>query len=853
MAKLKWTKKSQSLLGSDYDDDGFKERVEKNQEGAKEAEMEQAYFFRRYDIFNEITPEGYTKTYLRFPQYTKYMVQKNNRVSFMGTAVGVHSTAAPARTIPDVMDFYNFDRNGGFANLPILPHIRKDDQERNKMYCRAGWPSSSKQTWKRLGNNFRILKITTKKKDKLKADSGSEKSSTIVFPKSINNQPTAKIGRKTSEANKFQDTIFSFTGIDVEFEGTYRETARSDVLVKIRFTMNSFDILERYYDSNGLEQIIDDVDTTKHLRLLDLFTPADIEETNQGIILELYTNRPDDERSFRNSVDGQPDKNNYLKLNLFIVDHTMTFDETTNKIDVEIEYRAAADMEIMSEAYSEKNLLYDGTSRDKLKRIILRSRELMQNGCYDKSAEELDKLADIPKQSANQILGGLLWQFMRDGTVRTWMDDPDFENRGYIKNYDYDATARGGVLAQFDYDDIEYHVSDSDWSIHSGLVDANLKQEMRRYHFVSLRNLLNDFIPVKYNAVDYYKVLLPFVAWPLSYEDVIARVEGDGFFLGDLPIAVELFEKWYNSKYIEENIIYLDFKTFVKDVILNYVNPALKLAWYDHPEIIKLGASSFDLIGKMKLDPNTSQKLKQPRVFTEDWDDYRYRFVPTIPEDDVQVVPYNNSDPAGSNFGDDHGEKYVFISVYVEQGGDFLAGQLDAAKNIAEKIKIISDHYLVIEGKSPYGPFKTLKLAKNDSDYLREIRLEKQGKTDISQLGAVYDATLETYPNCPDFRFFPGDYCFLYVPDFGLSMDKDNLAYKLGVGGHQIVTKVSHKIELEGHAKMTTKVTMRFWNHGIANKHNDRTTDTECDDSNISIDPVDVEIDADGGWVNPEG
>ena len=105
---------------------------------------------------------------------------------------------------------------------------------------------------------------------------------------------------------------------------------------------------------------------------------------------------------------------------------------------------------------------------------------------------------------------------------------------------------------------------------------------------------------------------------------------------------------------------------------------------------------------------------------------------------------------------------------------------------------------------------------------MREIRSIQQEIADIGQLGAVYDATLETYPNCPDFRFFPGEMCYLYIPEFGLSTNEDNLAYKLGIGGNQIITKVSHKIELEGTTKMTTSIVMRYWSSGVSMDHTNR-------------------------------
>ena len=105
-----------------------------------------------------------------------------------------------------------------------------------------------------------------------------------------------------------------------------------------------------------------------------------------------------------------------------------------------------------------------------------------------------------------------------------------------------------------------------------------------------------------------------------------------------------------------------------------------------------------------------------------------------------------------------------------------------------------------------------------------------------------------THPNCPDFRFFPGEMCYLYIPEFGLSSDKKNLAYKLGIGGHQIITKVSHKIDLEGTAKMTTELTMRYWSSGVVNDHMiDPTSQAKCESEKTKAKPT---IDT-GQFIDP--
>ena len=134
---------------------------------------------------------------------------------------------------------------------------------------------------------------------------------------------------------------------------------------------------------------------------------------------------------------------------------------------------------------------------------------------------------------------------------------------------------------------------------------------------------------------------------------------------------------------------------------------------------------------------------------------------------------------------------------------------------------------MFVEAKTPYGPFKDLTLKKNDTPYIREIRALDSNYDSIDQLGAVYDATLTTYKNCPDFRFLPGEYVYLFVPDFGFSHDKNNLAYKLGVGGRQIITNVTHTFEIGDADSAETSVTMRWINNGATGNQSKKSRNRE--------------------------
>mgnify|MGYP003152182714 CR=1 FL=1 len=849
MAKYRWSKEVEwsidcltnatSSLCPDFEEDGFKERINKNQEGVDEATLEQAFFFRRLDIFNEIIPNEGTKPLLPYPRMDQPMLVSEfwygYRMSSRGVSVG---------QICDVLDFYNYNDTKKIGNIDIFEKITNEfgndgglssvAVDRKRMYCRSGWPYSSKDNWKRMSNNFRISKITKKKTSQA---SKRHKLKTTVFPKSVS--------ERFDDGRSPQKSIIAFTGIDIEFEGTYQETARSDVMVKIRFTMDSFDLLENYYTSTG-DILLDVNDYTANpdnwVRFLDLFTPQDIDEDNLGIMLEAYTNFPDNEDCHHVYSHGNESLayGNYLKLHLHIVDHTMTFNEITNKVDVSIEYRAAVDMDKSSNPWGPENILYDEVGRKKLSKIMKNANFLVEEGCDEEASKEIDKIADIPKKEFRDHLTlNSAYRKTRGGPL-VWFDDPDLTKRGYIKNYNLTDYGTWTPETKTDLHGTDYTTDSDDFHIAYHLFEANVSSTMRSYHFIGLRNLLNEFIaPVN---MDYYKVLLPFIPHKIRG----LGNNSNGFYLGDLPIVVEHFEEWFNNKYINENRIHLDAKEVIKDIILNYVNPALKLAFWDEKETTRLTVSSVNTFGD--FDHNTKGKLKSPRV-TKD----HFGFA-----DHTQSVFFNKVIPDSTlstssinDFEDDHGNEYVIINVQLDAGPDALAGRIASLSTTREKIDEISSHHLVIEGKSPYGPWATLKIDKNNSDYIREMRLEKQGKTDISQLGAVYDVTVKTYANCPDFRFFPGAKTFLYIPDFGLSMEKDNLAYKLGLGGTQIVTKVKHNINLEDTAKMTTEVTMRFWNHGAKNAHIPPPASTSHCAESYNYDPVSVEKDDFDDWVDP--
>ncbi len=140
MAKLKWTKvidfwntaaygcPTVTGIGGcpDFDDDGFKERIEKNQKMSSpdQATLQQAFFFRRLDIFNETTGIFTTKSKLFYPEIPAATNQPMVGSSDARSRYDYHFSGGTENGgIVDVLDFYNYDRTNKIGNIDIFEKI----------------------------------------------------------------------------------------------------------------------------------------------------------------------------------------------------------------------------------------------------------------------------------------------------------------------------------------------------------------------------------------------------------------------------------------------------------------------------------------------------------------------------------------------------------------------------------------------------------------------------------------------------------------------------------------------------------------------------------------------------------
>ena len=528
-----------------FDDDtnnvkGFKTKLDHNTKGLSVPDINQAFALRRMDIFQDISGSSF------LPRMDEKM--------------------------GNVIDFKNYKDQGNIANIPIRSHLLGTGDEvrmRNGLYSRVGYPASDKRNWADMSNNFRIFKI-------INNDGGANKY--VEFPKSV----------RDNDLN----TIVSFTSIDIDFEGTYIDTARSDVSVKVRLTLDNFSLLEPYYSSKGelygqnppefKAENVDPIDSfyQNYVRFLDLLQPPEIQSMNgfpnKGILLEVYTNHPrDPDANLNLNEDYRTAFRNHLQLKLYIVDHTLSFNETTNKVDIEIEYRASADIPIFDKDPS-GNLLYTPEDTITLKKLLNTRKEQVDNGCQEAAGKTTEEINKIEKWSIKdrvdyfeQKWDGLGGYFRVERYE--WAVPSNFEKSN-------DAIDNAGQKGLESYGGNFYVPDGMSYNCGTYLRDHGYPEEHRSDYWISLHSLLVVFLPLKVQASGMYtpannQVYLPYVPIP--------GLINDSFQVGDLPINMNSFEDWYNKRYIKNNIYYLDYKTLVKDIILNYVNVYLRYAFFD--------------------------------------------------------------------------------------------------------------------------------------------------------------------------------------------------------------------------------------------------------------------------------
>ena len=128
------------------------------------------------------------------------------------------------------------------------------------------------------------------------------------------------------------------------------------------------------------------------------------------------------------------------------------------------------------------------------------------------------------------------------------------------------------------------------------------------------------------------------------------------------------------------------------------------------------------------------------------------------------------------------------------------------------------------------GIHKSIKFKRIDQPYLKEARATKEDSFVLGQLREVYNVDLTTVGNTV---FYPGMVIYIHPPiEFGVTTEKNNFAYLMGIGGYYSVIKVQSVIDQD---KFETSLECVYLSSGVCEEKDLCVSQTPQADESRSI------------------
>lgn len=333
---------------------------------------------------------------------------------------------------------------------------------------------------------------------------------------------------------------------------------------------------------------------------------------------------------------------------------------------------------------------------------------------------------------------------------------------------------------------------------------SNPKQNnMERVSFFYLADLvyfLLDPIYVDREPEEQIKVILSSFSIEIPYTgDVSLNI-------GQIPIEIEVFTKWYKDEIIDKELDSISFLEFIKRLTFYLITDIFSEICVDqqqHRRFSFMNAAINSIKdsngqGGMQFVLDTWSGYDQPILDLDIF--YRSGWLP------LATSALNQERLRPSDF-------VQYLLIYPHHRPETHAGLANALEDAKSGV-----HHLYIGANK--GILKNASFSKSDIQYLRESRMLTQGENGLLQLSSLYRANLKMIGNT---IFYPGMLLYLNPfgfggMDFGLphqgpgTTEDPNLSNIMGIGGYQKVVKVSSTISDSG--KFETDVECIFEHTG---------------------------------------
>lgn len=606
---------------------------------------------------------------------------------------------------------------------------------------------------------------------------------------------------------------YGIKSFDFSFEGTNPATARNDIVANLSLHFQSFqDFIKPRTDVYGEEyQFVDLIIfpvNKKNRKGVGTLRAEEYDPSIYRIRAEVGWMVPEKHDGLNEVLQKRGMTYDQLKKSLILtnksfylnmVDHEFSIKDD-GTVDISISYRAYIESALKSTQFDALTTPQLRKNREKFKEAMLVALE--NDNCSNeeiKTIKELFRKAE--EETIKKVYRSILLrlnesnsifyvdahvndikQFRRDG----------FFSRGLAPRLE---TASGPVLKQVStVKDMQEKASGTTEQTNQATLkllqdgvkdypDEDMKED-NRINFFYLGDLIYTILDNMYDEQGNQNIDMNNTKLLLSSFSTFGAFGGDNgtqnksFNIVDIPVSVEYFYEWFTQNVIKPKKLYYPMMDFVRDLTNNLVVSLLFDSCGQRPIDTKMrfNTGNFVLLGKgedSKVDP------------FQDWVTMSQNF-PVI-----DLAKYYGTDlPLLS---DKEGEKDIndffnYIAIYPITTTVVHPGQGNRFEDENKGIY----HFQIGRDR---GLVKKINLSKTDTQYLRESRFFRNGIDGMMQLSAVYKASLSMIGNT---IYYPG--MDLYIDPVGVGgpafnpSEKTSLAYKTGIGGYHLVTRVKSVI-----------------------------------------------------------
>lgn len=645
-------------------------------------------------------------------------------------------------------------------------------------------------------------------------DSGGLKETEFLFRKTEDKQ---RIKDLLNQSDFDKGNSYGIKSFDVSFEGTNPATARNDVSANLSLYFQSFqDFLEERTAPDGTKYRIVDLlifPVNKENRTgAGTLRAEEYDPSYYRIRAEVGWVVPESHSAFdsvltkrgftyKQMKDALTLTNKSFYLNM--VDHDLTVKDD-GTLEVKISYRAYIESALKSTKFDALSSRLLKRNREKFKKTMIALEQ--KDVC---SAEEKNTIKELFRVAEEQTIKNVYRSIIKrmaemksifyvDADIT---DLKEFRRNGYFSRGQAPrlAEASGGVTSQVSTvvevkekakEKAEGETEESTPSstlrlLPDGVKDypnENIKED-NRINFFYMGDLIYTIMDNMYDDEGNYdpgmnktKLLLS------SFNSFSAFGATDSsqyknYNIIDIPISVEYFFEWFTQNVLKPKRLFYPLMDFVRDLTNNLVVQLLFDSCANRP-----------IDTKMRF--NTANFLFLGKGNNSDFDP----FLDFIPRDYpvIDLAKYYK-DGDLPLLCDKEGEKDIkdfhnYIAIYPITRTNHHPGR--GKKHIDEDNGIF--HFELGANK---GLLKKCNFSKTDIQYAREARFYRNGFDGLMQLSAVYKVSLSMIGNT---IYYPG--MDLFIDPVGIGgpsfspADKNSVAYKLGLGGYHIVTRVKSSI-----------------------------------------------------------